>query len=190
MKKISCKFENPSSGQIGINICNESFVIPGSAVGVAAKTIDLDGFAYTQIKTFLSVNHPYVISSTSGDGVQNSTSPIAGAMDFPKTLSGETIQSSTTRTLVVLTGDGLWKDVFVPEGVECKACMVAVHTMDSANYGNFLPPGEYHYFPGTDTNPTEWIPMQSGPQPWAGKENAFMGRIRAASGKISILMMA
>lgn len=109
---------------------------------------------------------------------------------FPLDGNDKPINSSTERNLLTLNGDGLWKDVVIPAGVECKACMVVVHTMNSANYGNFLPPGEYHYFPGTDTNPTEWIPMQSGPQPWAGKESAFLGKIRAASGKISILMMA
>lgn len=111
--------------------------------------------------------------------------------EFPLDGNNKPVSSSTERHLLIIDGDALWHDIIVPEGVECKACLVVVHTMDATNYGNFLPPGEYHYNPTTAENPTEWIPMQSGPQPWAGKEGTYLGQICAAANtKISILMMA
>lgn len=111
--------------------------------------------------------------------------------EFPQDKNLAPIYSATRKKMVVITGDDTWKDLIVPDGFECKSAMIVVHDGNSSIYTHIASGLEYLYRIDSEATSTEWIPMSSGPVPFAGKTGALLGQLKAAAGKfISVLMMA
>lgn len=109
--------------------------------------------------------------------------------EFPVDGNNKPVMSSTKRHLLVITGNDDWQDLAVPVGVECKECLLVVHTMDESNYNNYDDEIEFHYRP--DPLATSWVPLLSGCYGFAGKEGANLGQVRLKSPmKLTIMFMS